>query len=81
MKRAIDGNKILINVEFNGYIFSLIDTNAPNAGSKRSGFFKNLQCFITKHRLNDNIVICGDFNCQLIIEKTKVYKSFKKYDR
>ena len=75
MKRAIDGDKILINVEFNGYIFSLINIYAPNTGSKRSGFFKNLQCFITKHCLNDNIVICGNFNCQLIKEKTKVYLS------
>ena len=78
VKRAIDGRKILINVELNGYIFSLINIYAPNTGSKRSEFFKNLQCFITKHCLNDNILICGDFNCQLNDEKDKSVHILKK---
>ena len=78
VKRAIDGRKILINVELNGYIFSLINIYAPNTGSKRSEFFENLQCFITKHCLNDNILICGDFNCQLNDEKDKSVHILKK---
>ena len=78
VKIAIDGRKILINVELNGYIFSLINIYAPSTGSKGSEFFKNLQCFITKHCLNDNILICGDFNCQLNDEKDKSVHILKK---
>ena len=78
VKSAIDGRKILINVELNGYIFSLINIYAPYTGSKREEFFKNLQCFILKHCLNDNIVICGDLNCQLNDGKDKSVQILKE---
>ena len=78
--RAINGRKILINVKLNGYIFK-INIHAPNTGSKRLGFFKNLRCFITKHCLNDNILICWVFNCQLNDGKDKSVHIRKKVDK
>lgn len=35
-----------------------------NDVSARCEFFKKLKYFISKYRMNENIILCGDFNCK-----------------
>ena len=65
VKRSIDGRKILINLEINKNVFTIINVYAPNEVKKRCEFFKKLKTYIAKHCINENIILCGDFNCQL----------------
>lgn len=64
-KKSLDGRKMLLNVEINGEIFSIINIYAPNVLSNRQFFFTKLKSFIEKNCLNDKIILCGDFNCQI----------------
>ena len=65
VRRCDDGRKILINLEIDGNAFTIVNIYAPNDIQKRCRFFKKLKTFISKHSLNENMVMCGDFNCQL----------------
>lgn len=64
-KKSLDGRKMLLNVDINGEIFSIINVYAPNILNNRHIFFTKLKSFIEKNCLNDNIILCGDFNCQI----------------
>lgn len=64
VKKSIDGRKILLNVEFDSEIFTIVNIYAPNDINKRIDFFKRVYTFITKNCLNENIIVCGDFNCR-----------------
>ena len=64
-----DGRLILINVEINNTIFTLVCIYAPNCRSSRSSFFKMVSDKIQEHGIGIPI-IGGDFN-----------ETFKSIDR
>lgn len=64
VRKSNDGRRILINLELDGNVFTIIDMYAPNNVSARCEFFKKLKYFISKYRMNENIKLCGDFNCK-----------------
>lgn len=49
VKKSIDGRKILLNVEFDNEIFTIVNIYAPNDINKRVDFFKRVHTFITKN--------------------------------
>lgn len=63
VKISIDGRKILMNVEFDSKMYTIVNIYAPNDINKRFDFFKIVHTFITKNCLNKNTVLRGDFNC------------------
>lgn len=63
VKKLIDGRKILLNVEFDNEIFIIVNIYVFNDINKRVDFFKRVYIFIMKNCLNENIILCGDFNC------------------
>jgi exonuclease III len=56
-----DGRLILINVEINNTIFTLVCIYAPNCRSSRNSFFKKVTDKIQEHGIGIPIV-GGDFN-------------------
>lgn len=64
VRKSDDGRRILINLELDGNPSTIVNINAPNDVKRSCKFFKNLKTFISRHSLNKNIVLCGDFNCQ-----------------
>ena len=64
-----DGRLILINVEINNTIFTLVCIFAPNCRSSRSSFFKKVSDQIQQHGIGIPI-IGGDFNETPIDRKT-----------
>lgn len=65
VRKSIDGRRILINIEIDSKIFTLVNIYAPNDANKRCEFFKKLKVFISKNCINENIILCGDFNCNM----------------
>ena len=58
------GRKILINIEINDQMYTLVNIYAPNTISDRVTFFEQLNDFINCHSINkSNLIIGGDFNC------------------
>lgn len=52
-----------MNVEFDNEIFIIVNIYVFNDINKRVDFFKRVYIFIMKNCLNENIILCGDFNC------------------
>lgn len=48
-KKSLDGRKMLLNVDINGEIFSIINVYAPNILNNRQIFFTKLKSFIEKN--------------------------------
>ena len=62
----MDGRRLLINIKYNDKIFTLVNIYAPNNEKDRNDFFKRINTWISQNASNlDNIILCGDFNCQL----------------
>ena len=76
-----DGRFILINIEINENIYTLVNIYAPNRSRERNSFFKTVKSYINKYGLGQTI-LGGDFNdiWSLIDTKNKT-KSSKKIDK
>jgi exonuclease III len=61
-----DGRKILINFEYQGQKYTVVNVYAPNNTTPRRAFFRHIQQWIRNNSVNENcIAVCGDFNCAL----------------
>ena len=69
-----DGRLILINVEINNTIFTLVCIYAPNCRSSRNSFFKKVSDKIQEHGIGIPIV-GGDFNETLKVIDRKTSRS------
>ena len=69
-----DGRLILINVEINNTIFTLVCIYAPNCRSSRNSFFKKVSDKIQEHGISIPIV-GGDFNETLKVIDRKTSRS------
>lgn len=62
--RSIDGRKLIINIEIDSEIYSLVSIYAPNEETHRKHFIKKTEQWIKQNALNENnIIIGGDWNC------------------
>ena len=62
--KSDDGRLILINIEHENTILTLVSIYAPNVLNDRISFFEKSQSWIQQHALNlDNLIVGGDFNC------------------
>ena len=76
-----EGRLLLINVEINNAIYTIINIYAPNNMKKRNTFFKQVDRFINEYSIGDQIILAGDYNDILSkIETKKLYQS-KKFDK
>lgn len=64
VRKSNDGRRILINLELDGNVFTIVNIYAHNNVSAGCEVFKKLNYFLSKYRMNENIIICGDFNCK-----------------
>ena len=75
-----EGRLLLINVEINNAIYTIINIYAPNNTNKRNTFFKQVDRFINEHSIGQ-IILAGDYNDILSkIDTKKLYQS-KKFDK
>ena len=65
-----EGRIILINIEINENIFTLINVYAPNQHKNRNKFFKKVQNIIENNRLGI-LILGGDMNETLSINDKK----------
>lgn len=64
VRKSIDGRRILINLKLDGNVFTIVKIYAPNDVSTRWIFQKTKVLYIM-HRMNENIILSGDFNCKM----------------
>ena len=58
-----DGRILLINMEYEQNVITLVNIYAPNSENERCKFFKKLASWISQYCLNEeNIILAGDFN-------------------
>jgi exonuclease III len=67
-----EGRLLLINVEINNAIYTIINIYAPNNTNKRNTFFKQVDRFINEHSIGQ-IILAGDYNDILSKIDTKNY--------
>ena len=61
-----DGRILLVNLDICDNILTIVSVYAPNYERDRSIFFEELRKWVSKFAENaDNVIISGDFNCQL----------------
>lgn len=72
-KKSLDGRKMLLNVKINGEYFSTINVYDPYVLSTSQFFFYKIKIHYRKNSLNDNLILCGDFNCQINDISDKIY--------
>lgn len=75
-----EGRLLLINVEIDDSIFTIVNVYAPNKTKTRNTFFKSVKSFIDQYCLGQ-IVIGGDFNDILSQNDTKAKNHKKKFDK
>ena len=56
-----EGRILLLNIEVENIIYSLINIYAPNSESIRNSFYKKLNIFINKHAIG-TVILGGDMN-------------------
>ena len=55
---------IIINIEHENTIITLVSIYAPNVLSDRISFLEKSQSWVQQHAINlDNLIVGGDFNC------------------
>ena len=75
-----DGRKLLINFKYKENIFSLVNVYLPNHEKPRVDFLKRLLTWVNQNATNhDNLIVCGDFNCQLDKSNDKSSSILKKF--
>ena len=60
-KKDNEGRLLLINVEINNVIYTIINIYAPNSMKKRNTFFKQVDRFINGYSIG-RIILAGDYN-------------------
>ena len=74
-----EGRLLLINVEINNAIYTIINIYAPNNMKKRNTVFKQVDRFINEYSIGQ-IILARDYNISSKIETKKLYQS-KKFDK
>ena len=60
------GRLILLNIEINEHVYTLVNLYAPNDIQERIVFFRQIMSFINAHAINKSkLIIAGAFNCAL----------------
>ena len=79
--KDLEGRVIMINIEIDENIYTLVNIYAPNRLRERNSFFKTIKVFINKYGLGQ-VILGGDFNdiWSLLDTKNKT-KSSKKFDK
>jgi len=64
--KSEDARRLVVNVNVQGTVISLINVYAPNKISQRKDYYNKLSKCMTTQCLNDSMIImAGDFNCCL----------------
>ena len=75
-----EGRLLLLNIEINENIFTIVNIYAPNNSKARNSFFKTVKTSIDQYSLGQ-LVIGGDFNDILTEQDTKNKTIGKKFDK
>ena len=63
---TFDGRQLLVNVEIENKLYTLVNIYSPNEEKKRISFLESLPQWIKRYSNdNNNIIMGGDFNCCL----------------
>ena len=62
---SIDGRRLFLKVKIDDDIFSLVNVYAPNNIKERCTFYAKLHKFLNNKISEENVIICGDFNCKI----------------
>jgi exonuclease III len=74
-----EGRLLLINVEINNAIYTIIYMYPPNnMNNKRNTFFKQVDRFINEYSIGQ-IILAGDYNAILSKIKTKILYQSKNF--
>ena len=61
-----EGRKLLINIEYCGQVYTIVNVYAPNECNQKKDFFNKSRNWIIERAMNINCMfICGDFNTSL----------------
>jgi len=64
VKECHEGRLLVVNIDINGHVYSIINVYSPNNLNERLQFLCELSEWIDKYALNKkNIIIGGDLNC------------------
>ena len=75
-----EGRLLLINVEINNAIYTIINIYTPNNMNKRNTFFKQVDRSINEHSIGQ-IILAGDYNDILSKIDTNFFYQSKKFDK
>ena len=75
-----EGRLILINIEINGTIYTLVNIYAPNLEKNRNTFFKSVNEYINKYSIG-LLVIGGDMNNNLTCMDRKQKSAERKHKK
>ena len=65
--RSTDGRMLLLNIEHESRIITVVNVYAPNTEKCRVDFFRKVSKWIAKYSMNDeNVILVGDFNCNIL---------------
>jgi exonuclease III len=59
--KSDDGRMLLINMEYEQNIITLVNIYAPNSENERCKFFKKLASWTSQYCLNEENILAGDF--------------------
>ena len=58
---------LLLNIEHESRIITVVNVYAPNTEKCRVDFFRKVSKWIAKYSMNDeNVILVGDFNCNIL---------------
>ena len=70
----------MVNLKNEENTFTIVNVYAPNHDQQRLELFKRLKSFIFKYSVNcENVIVCGDFNCNIENTLDKSSEYLKKY--
>jgi exonuclease III len=75
-----EGRMLLINVEINNAVYTIINIYAPNNMNKRNTFFKQVDTFINAYSIGQ-IILAEDYNDILSKIETKKLHQSEKFDK
>ena len=62
--KSIDGRRLLLNIDINGEIYTIVNLYAPNVIKDRINFLKKNTTWIKQYASSsDRLIICADMNC------------------
>ena len=76
--KSADSRILVMNIEHDNNIITLVNVYAPNSENERVNVFKKVAKWISQYAMNEeNLILVGDFNCNVKSEKDKSGKTVR----